>query len=162
MSRRYILSINGSALDDRARLEKVREVYQDGDKILLNKFDEGLVREVFGDGYDVYNIPEGTHDTLHSALIIKSHIEYLEDPKEIILVTSEYHLRRCKIIFEKVFGREVEAVPAEVDVPSYFYVMEGLQSILARVALMYHPSKEEYERLLEVKSKLFNFARHFL
>ena len=66
------------------------------------------------------------------------------------------------MIFEKVFGRKVEAVPAEVDVPSYFYVMEGLQGILARVALMYHPSKEEYERLLEVKSRLFNFARHFL
>ena len=156
---RYILSINGSQLDDPARLKKVKKLYQEGDVVLLNKFDQSLVDEIFGRDYNVFNIPEGTHDTLHSALIMKS---YIQNPDEILLVTSNYHLKRSKTIFEKVLGKEVQAIPAEINVPSYFYVMERLQELLARFVLAYRPSKEEYERLLEVKGPIFRLARSVL
>lgn len=137
-----IVVIDGPAKDNIPRLQKVLEIYEEGDKIVTSRFSKAYLTLFLGKNYE--NVKEKPADTIDNAFCVKP---YLDPEEEVVLVTSDYHMKRASGIFEKVLGREVTEAPAEVETPEHYRLFEPLQRAGSGFILMFNPTKEQYKRL---------------
>ncbi len=108
-------------------------------KNILLKEDRSL--DTFGNAY-------------FSKLIVKRH-----KFDEIIIFTSDYHLRRAKIIFEKVFGTKYDLKFVKCGgwtIPLMFFVLSGYENQIYKITKIFLKSSKDGDEK-SIMEKIFNF-----
>ncbi len=155
---RYIVVINGPEEENKYRLKAAREVAKGRDTILAIRFDDESLDEILKD--KKYISPkEKPIDTIDDALIAKNYV----GRDDVVLVTSKYHMRRAKKIFEKVLNREIKAHPAEFGYNPKRGLSETIKYLWDNLILFYKPNRDKYlevhKILLPIIGKIKKYLR---
>ncbi len=151
----YIIVVGGPGSEIEKRLKGAKEIAKEDDIILaVGGFGESL-EKILDKNYLHPN--EKTVDTIDDALVAK---EYIQLDDEVIVVTSNYHIKRTQKIFEKVLNKKVKTYSVDVPYTVKHKFSELIKTVWCYLILMYSPTREKYHEVRRILSPIINKVKN--